>query len=99
MKFIISEHGFRVHFKKILIPLLLTLSLACGEYSTEQTETDIVDRNTSSTEKTSATVTPYESESTNAPNFKLPSIQGPYVTRSEFEGTRKVLLVFYRAYW
>ena len=34
-----------------------------------------------------------------APDFTLPSIQGPEYTLSEYRGKQPVLVVFYRAYW
>ena len=34
-----------------------------------------------------------------APDFTLPSIQGPDYTLSSFRGEKPVLVVFYRAYW
>jgi len=34
-----------------------------------------------------------------APDFTLPSIQGPEYTLSSFKGDKPVLVVFYRAYW
>ena len=34
-----------------------------------------------------------------APDFTLPSIEGPEYTLSEYRGKQPVLVVFYRAYW
>lgn len=34
-----------------------------------------------------------------APDFRLPSIQGPEYALSDFRGEQPVLVVFYRAYW
>ena len=34
-----------------------------------------------------------------APDFTLPSIQGPEYTLAEYRGKKPVLVVFYRAYW
>jgi hypothetical protein len=34
-----------------------------------------------------------------APDFTLPSIQGPEYTLSQFRGEKPVAVVFYRAYW
>ena len=37
--------------------------------------------------------------STAAPDFTLPSIQGPEYKLSDFRGKQPVVIVFYRAYW
>ena len=37
--------------------------------------------------------------STMAPDFTLPSIQGPEYKLSDFRGKQPVAIVFYRAYW
>ena len=37
--------------------------------------------------------------STMAPDFTLPSIQGPEYKLSDFRGKQPVVIVFYRAYW
>ncbi len=34
-----------------------------------------------------------------APDFTLPSIQGPEYTLTQFRGEKPVAIVFYRAYW
>ncbi len=34
-----------------------------------------------------------------APDFTLPSVQGPEYTLSQFRGEKPVAVVFYRAYW
>ena len=34
-----------------------------------------------------------------APDFTLASLAGPHVTLSSFQGTKNVVLVFYRGHW
>ena len=107
MNFISTRLDFKHNLKPgpiIVITLTLALSVACGSNVEEQPHTSNLDDNSSASEIIQAekiqpptkTATP---SSNKAPDFSLPSIQGHTFTRSDFEGDKIVLLVFYRAFW
>ena len=107
MNFISTRLDFKHNLKPghlMLITLTLALSVACGSDVVDQPHTSNLDDNSSASEIIQAekiqpptqTVTP---SSNKAPDFSLPSIQGHTFTRSDFEGDKIVLLVFYRAFW
>ena len=107
MNFISTRLDFKHNLKPgpiILITLTLALCVACGSDIVDQPHTSNFDDNSSASEKiqtekkqpSTQTATP---SSNKAPDFSLPSIQGHTFTRSDFEGDKIVLLVFYRAFW
>ena len=107
MNFISTWWGFQHRLKPvpiILIALALSLSTACGNDFVEQSHTTDLDNNSafSATIQNGKIQSPTQSAtpiSKKAPDFSLPSIQGRTFTRSDFEGDKTVLLVFYRAFW
>ncbi len=107
MNFTSSWRDFQHKLKPlhiILIALALSLSIACGNNFDEQSHTTDLDDNSSSlaTIQNGKVLSPTQSAtpiSKKAPDFSLPSIQGRTFTRSDFEGDKTVLLVFYRAFW
>ncbi|SVB02184.1 uncharacterized protein METZ01_LOCUS155038 [marine metagenome] len=107
MNFISPWWDFQCRLKSspiILIALALSLSIACNNNFDEQSHTTDLDDNSSSSatihnEKVESPTQSATSISKKAPDFSLPSIQGQTFTRSDFEGDKTVLLVFYRAFW
>ena len=88
----------------ILIALALSLSIACDNNFDKQSHTTDLDDNSSSSaiiqnEKVESPTQSATPISKKAPDFNLPSIQGRTFTRSDFEGDKTVLIVFYRAFW
>ena len=107
MNFISPWWDFQLRLKPlplILIALALSLAIACDNNFDEQSPTTDLDDNSSSlaiiqTEKVESPTQSATAISKKAPDFSLPSIQGRTFTRSDFEGDKTVLLVFYRAFW
>ena len=79
--------------------MTLALSVACGSDVVDQSHTSNLDDNSSASEKIQPSEQTASPTSNKAPDFSLPSIQGRTFTRSDFEGDKTVLLVFYRAFW
>jgi cytochrome oxidase Cu insertion factor (SCO1/SenC/PrrC family) len=107
MNFISTRRDFKHNIKPesiILIAMTLALSVACGSDVVDQSHTSNLDDNSSASEKIQTEkIQPSEQTasptSNKAPDFSLPSIHGRTFTRSDFEGDKTVLLVFYRAFW
>ena len=107
MNFISTRLDFKHNLKPgpiILITLTLALCVACGSDIVDQPLTSNLDDNSSAseiiqTEKKQPSTQTATPSSNKAPDFSLPSIQGHTFTRSDFEGDKIVLLVFYRAFW
>ena len=107
MNFISTRHDIKHNLKSgpiILITLTLALSVACGSNVEQQPHTSNLDDNSSASEIIQAEKIQPSAQTTSptsnkAPDFSLPSIQGDIFTRSDFEGDKIVLLVFYRAFW
>ena len=107
MNFISTRHDYKLCLKSspiILIALSLALSVACESEGVDQSNPSNLDDNSSASEKIQTEkIQPSEQTasptSNKAPDFSLPSIQGRTFTRSDFEGDKTVLLVFYRAFW
>jgi cytochrome oxidase Cu insertion factor (SCO1/SenC/PrrC family) len=102
MNFISTRGNFKHNLKPesiILIAMTLALSVACGSDVVDQSHTSNLDDNSSASEKIQPSEQTASPTSNKAPDFSLPSIQGRTFTRSDFEGDKTVLLVFYRAFW
>jgi len=102
MNFISTRRDFKHNLKPesiILIAMTLALSVACGSDVVDQSHTSNLDDNSSASEKIQPSEQTASPTSNKAPDFSLPSIQGRTFTRSDFEGDKTVLLVFYRAFW
>lgn len=102
MNFISTRRDFKHNIKPesiILIAMTLALSVACGSDVVDQSHTSNLDDNSSASEKIQPSEQTASPTSNKAPDFSLPSIQGRTFTRSDFEGDKTVLLVFYRAFW
>ena len=102
MNFISTRPEFNHNLKSgwiILIALILALSVACGSESVDQSNNVNLDDNSSASEKIQTPTQTASITSNKAPDFSLPSIEGHTFTRSNFEGDKIILLVFYRAFW
>ena len=107
MNFISSRPEFNHNLKSgwiILIALILALSVACGGEGVDQANPGNLHDNSSISEiiQSEKIQTPTHTASitsNKAPDFSLPSIEAHTFTRSNFEGDKIILLVFYRAFW
>ena len=100
-----SEKPIRLSYVvAVLITVSFVLATSCRSVSHNRPDLTVsASRAAESGENKPATQEigsfPTNDISTVAPDFTLPSIQGPEYKLSDFRGKQPVVIVFYRAYW